>query len=124
MLFTTVAEPVNPETLPSVRLTVAPALLLAVDARAQGDQPEDLLELRSALKGMLLLSRARLVTPLTPEEVSSASLWRARFEPRWSLTSWLVAWGAYARRAGRLRAARALALERYLLSCTWGPTRT
>ncbi len=71
--------------------------LLAGPARA-GDDAPDLLELRSALKGTFLMTRARETSVLQPDRVTAASLWRLRFEPRALPTGWLTVFAAYEQR--------------------------
>lgn len=74
--------------------------LLAPHGFAAEAEPDsaNVFELRSALKGTLLMARAREITPLTPEQVSAASLWRVRLEPRVLPAKWLTLFAAYEQR--------------------------
>lgn len=77
-----------------------PLLLVLAASLAQGaeDESPNWLELRSALKGTLLLTRQREVSLLTPEQVGTASFWRLRLEPRAFPASWLTVSGAWEQR--------------------------
>lgn len=82
----------------SWRLIVVLALAPLLARAAGAEDAPNLLELRSALKGTLLMTRAREVTLLTPEEVGAASFWRLRLEPRAFPARWLTLFGAYEQR--------------------------
>ena len=69
----------------------------------------NLLELRSSLKGTLLMTRAREVSLLAPEQVGAASFWRIRLEPRVLPAPWLTIFGAYEQRVRVASSSSALA---------------
>jgi hypothetical protein len=71
--------------------------------------PANILRVRSALKGTLVVSRAPAVTLLTPDRVTSDSLWRVRIEPELHPFSWGVAFAAYEQRIRLASSAAALA---------------
>lgn len=73
------------------------AALLACAALAEDEAP-DVFQLRSALKGTFLMTRAREVSLLQPEQVTAASLWRLRLEPRALPVKWLTVFAAYEQR--------------------------
>lgn len=92
----------------SARAPARHVALLALLASGAAAAEDDLFELRSALKGTLLLSRAREVSLLQPEQVSAASLWRVRLEPRVVPTPWLTVFAAYEQRVRLTSSASAL----------------
>ncbi len=79
------------------RVGLVLAALLACPASAADDAP-NLFELRSALKGTFLMTRARETSVLQPDLVTAASLWRARFEPRVLPADWVTVFAAYEQR--------------------------
>lgn len=82
------------------------ALAAAAQAAEESDRPA---ELHSSLKGTFLLTRAREVGLLSPDEVGVASLWRLRFEPKARISSWLTVSGAWEQRVRVASSATALA---------------
>ncbi len=90
------------------RRSVALLAFLTACVALAGEAPEDVVQLRSALKGTLLMTRAREVSPLQPELVAAASLWRLRLEPRLLPATWLTIFAAYEQRVRLASSAAAL----------------
>ncbi len=102
--------------------TVVVAVLTVCGASA-ADEESPRLELRSALKGTLLMTRSREVSALQPEEATAASLWRVRLEPRARPARWITVFAAYEQRVRVASSPGALSAAGLPPADTRGPFR-